>query len=118
MLASNDLRVKPSKIFFWKSKMVLVSTRLKTHGLDHVLEFKYLRSVLEKSGTDGAECSRKVLNAMVLQLECAIVLYKRLLVPVLTYGRRRRDLELGLYGWITSEICFVLGGWIGSKIYR
>ena len=28
--------------------------------LDHISEFKYLRCVLDKSGTDGAECSRKV----------------------------------------------------------
>ena len=27
--------------------------------LDHVSEFKYLGCVLEESGTDGAECSRK-----------------------------------------------------------
>ena len=28
--------------------------------LEHVLEFKYLWCVLDESGTDGAECSRKV----------------------------------------------------------
>ena len=28
--------------------------------LEHVLEFKYFGCVLDKSGTDGAECSRKV----------------------------------------------------------
>ena len=28
--------------------------------LDHVSEYKYLGCVLDKSGTDGAECSRKV----------------------------------------------------------
>ena len=51
--------------------------------LEHVSEFKYLRCVLDKSGTDGAECSRKVasrriagvirslVNATHLQLECA-----------------------------------------------
>ena len=59
--------------------------------LEHVLEFK--------SGTDEAECSRKVangrmvggairslVNARILQLECARVLYESLLMPVLTYG--------------------------------
>ena len=29
-------------------------------NLEHVSEFKYLGFVLHKSGTDGAECSRKV----------------------------------------------------------
>ena len=28
--------------------------------LEHVSEFKYLRFVLEESGTDGTECSRKM----------------------------------------------------------
>ena len=28
--------------------------------LEHVSEFKYLECVLEESGTDGTECSRKV----------------------------------------------------------
>ena len=52
--------------------------------LEHVSKFKYLRCVLDKSGTDGAECSRKMasgrrvkgairslVNARNLQLECA-----------------------------------------------
>ena len=30
--------------------------------LDHASEFKYLRCVLDKSGTDGVECSRKVVS--------------------------------------------------------
>ena len=30
--------------------------------LDHVLEFKYFEYVLDKSGTDGVKCSRKVVN--------------------------------------------------------
>ena len=54
---------------------------------------------LDESGTDGADCSRKVasgrrfagairllINARSLQLECARVLHESLLVPVLTYG--------------------------------
>ena len=54
---------------------------------------------MEESGTDEAECHRKVasgrrvagvikslVNARDLQLECARVLYESLLVPVLTYG--------------------------------
>ena len=30
--------------------------------LEHILEFKYLGCVLDDSGTDEAECSRKVVN--------------------------------------------------------
>ena len=67
--------------------------------LDHVSEFKYYGCVLNDSGTDGAECSRNVasgrrvagairslVNAGYLQLDCSIVLYETLLVPVLMYG--------------------------------
>ena len=55
--------------------------------------------VLDESGTDEAECSRKMargrrvagairslVNARSLQLECARVLHESLLVPVLIYG--------------------------------
>ena len=54
---------------------------------------------MDKSGKDGAECSRKaasgkrvagvirsLANARDLQLECARVLHEKLLVPVLIYG--------------------------------
>ena len=48
---------------------------------------------MDKSGTDEAECSKKVagafrslVNARSLQLECTRVLHESLLVPVLTYG--------------------------------
>ena len=30
--------------------------------MEHVSEFKYLRCVLDESGTDRAECSKKVAN--------------------------------------------------------
>ena len=53
---------------------------------------------MDKSGTDEAKCSRKVVggrkvagiirslvNARSLQLDCARVLHESLLVPVLTY---------------------------------
>ena len=56
--------------------------------LEHVSEFKYSGCVLDESGTDEAECSRKVgsgrrvagairtlVNARNLQLECARVLH-------------------------------------------
>ena len=58
-----------------------------------------MRCVFEESGTDGAECSRKVeserkvagvirslVNARDLQLECSSVLREILLVPVLMDG--------------------------------
>ena len=61
-----------------------------------VSEFKYLRCILEESGTDGAECSRKVVSgrrvtgdirsfvkAKDLQLECARELHETLVVLVL-----------------------------------
>ena len=56
--------------------------------LEHVSEFKYLGCILDESGTDGAECSRKLtsgmrvadpirslVNARDLQLQCPIVLH-------------------------------------------
>ena len=67
--------------------------------LEHVSEFKFLRCVLDESGTDGAECSRKVtsgrrvagvirslVNGRDLQPECARIFHEKLLVPVLMYG--------------------------------
>ena len=67
--------------------------------LEYVSKFKYLGCVLYESGTDEAECSRKVasgrrvavairslVNARNLQFECARVLHETLLVPVLMYG--------------------------------
>ena len=36
--------------------------------LGHVSEFKYLEYVLDESGTDGAECSRKVASGGGLQV--------------------------------------------------
>ena len=70
--------------------------------LEHISEFKYLGCVLNESGTDGKECSRKVasgrrfagpikslVNARDLQFECCRVLYETLLVPVLMYGSEK-----------------------------
>ena len=69
--------------------------------LEHVYEFKYLRCVLDESGTDGAERSRKVLGICSLSvLESCMKhwLYIFLCMAMREcYGRRRRDLELGLY---------------------
>ena len=63
--------------------------------------FKCLGCVLNQLGTDEAECSRKeasgmkvavaiksLFNSRNLQLECARVLHKSLLVHVLTYGSK------------------------------
>ena len=63
--------------------------------IDHVSEFKYLGFILDESGTDGEECSRKaasgrrvagVIRSLVrdLQLERALVLHETLLVAVFT----------------------------------
>ena len=83
-------------------------------SLEHISEFKYLGCVLDKSGTDEAECSRKVVsgrrvagairslvNARSLQLQCARVLHESLLMPALMYGSE-------------TEVCWVSGEWIKS----
>ena len=67
--------------------------------LEHVSKFKYLGCVLDESGTDEAECRRKLaserrvgdairplFNGKGLQLRCFSVLHETLLVPVLMYG--------------------------------
>ena len=75
---------------------------------------------MDESDTCEVECRRKVVrgrrvagatrslaNARGLQLECAGVLYERLLLPVIyvvRYGRGR-SLRLELYRWTTSEVC-------------
>ena len=66
--------------------------------LGYVSEFKHLGCVLDESGTDGVECSRKMARGMRvagairflvkdrdLQLECARVSHETLLVPALIY---------------------------------
>ena len=66
---------------------------------EHLLEYKYFGCVLNESGINEVECSRKVVsgtrvvgairslvNASGLQIECARVLHESLLVPVLMYG--------------------------------
>ena len=67
--------------------------------LEDVSEFKYLGCVLDESGREGVDCSRKrgrgrrvagavrsLLIVRDLQLECAKVLHETLLIPVLIYG--------------------------------
>ena len=64
-----------------------------------------MECVLDESGTDEAECSRKVasgrkvavairslVNTRSLKLKCARVLHESLMVPVLTYSRKT-DME-------------------------
>ena len=64
--------------------------------LEHVSEFHYLGCVLDESGTDGAECRRKVVNgrrvvgairslvnAWDIQLDWVRVLHETWLLPVL-----------------------------------
>ena len=99
--------------------------------LEHVSEFKYLGCVLDESGTNEAERSRKVeigrrvtrvnrflVNARSRQLDCASVLHEYLVVPVLLYGsktmiwREKVGLGLGLFRWTTSEVSWVSGEWI------
>ena len=76
------------------------------------LEFKYLGCVLEESGTDGAECSRKVASGRMVQVPsgpwimigiCILSVLEYFMRHCLClflymamrqcYGRRRRDLE-------------------------
>ena len=70
--------------------------------LEQVSEFKYMGCVLDESGTNDAECCRKVavgrkvagairflVNATVLQLEYARVLNEGLLVPALCTAMRQ-----------------------------
>src|SRR5678815_5002183 len=67
--------------------------------LEQVSEFKYLRYMLDKKGTDDAEFSRKVVNGRKvagaikslvnvkgLSIECARVLHDGMLLPVLMYS--------------------------------
>ena len=77
--------------------------------LEHVSGFKYLRCVLDESGTDGAECSRKVVSGRRMYLFLCIAARQ-------CYRGRRRNLELGLYRRTTSEVCLVLGKWIESRM--
>ena len=96
--------------------------------LEHVLEFKYSGSVLNESGTDGAERSRKVAsgrrfagvlrsldNATDLKMQYARVLHETWFVPILMYGSETMLWKENV--WTTSEDCLVLGGWIESRLH-
>ena len=124
------------KVNAGKSKVILLGVEegleveicVKGIRLGLVSEFKCLGCVLNESGTDKADCSRKVargrraagairslVNDRSLQLECARVLHESLLVPVRMtvviqlYRVRRRGLELGMYIWTTSNVCWISG---------
>ena len=92
--------------------------------LELVLEFKYFGYVLDESGTDGTECSGKVtsggrvagaIRSLVRIGICSLSVLESCIKHCLylfscmaarqCYGKRRRDLESGLYKWITSEDC-------------
>ena len=78
---------------------------------------------MDESGTDEAECHRKVVsgrkvsgaisslvNATGLQLEYAKVSHETLLMSVHMYSSetmmwKERGLRLGLYRWKTSKVC-------------
>ena len=100
-------RRRGQKVNAGKSKVMVLNgmegleCEVHVHGihLEPVSEFKYLGCVLNESGTEVAEYSRKVasgrrvtdairslVNAKDLQLECSKVLHETLLMPVLTYG--------------------------------
>ena len=84
-------------------------------SLEHVLEFKYSGYFLDESGTDRVECSRKLVSGRRVAGICSLkvlaaclkyCLYLFLCMAVRQcYERRRRDLELELYRWTTSEVC-------------
>ena len=87
--------------------------------LENVSKFKYLGCVLDESGTDRAECSRKVasgrkvggasrslVNARDLEFECARGLHEALLEPVLLYSSETmlwKEKERSRY--TTSKVC-------------
>ena len=64
-----------------------------------------------ESGRRVAVAVRSLVNTRSLQFECATVLHESLLVRI------RRGLGFGLSGWTTSEVCWVSGEWIKSRMY-
>ena len=59
--------------------------------LEHLSEFKYLGCVLDESGTNGAECSKKVASGRrvagaIRSLANARDLHEALLISFLIYG--------------------------------
>ena len=96
--------------------------------LEHVSEFKYFGCVLEESGTDWVECSRKVtsgrrvagaisslVNARDLLFECGRVLHETLLLPVLMYGSETMILKEKERSMIRDVLMYNLRGLLGIK---
>ena len=54
--------------------------------MEYISEFKDLSFGVDESGKEGSESFRGVASGRSLQLECARVLHKCLLVSVLMYG--------------------------------
>ena len=93
--------------------------------------------VLDESGTDEVECSRKVasgrkvtgvirslVNARDLQIELPRVLHETLLVTVLMFDSetmlwkgKEKSRVRAIPIWTPSEVCYVLGGGIESEIH-
>ena len=49
-------------------------------------EFKYFRCAFTESGTDEAECHRKVLSGRRIAGAISLILHESLLMPVLMHG--------------------------------
>ena len=86
-----------SKVLLNRDEVLEYEAYVDGMQLEHVWEFKYLGCVLNESGTDKADCYRKVAigkrvacvirplaNAWGLRLDCGSVLHKLLLMPVLS----------------------------------
>ena len=96
--------------------------------LEQVSDFKYLKCVLDESGTDVAECRRKLtsgrkvagairslVNAKGLQPECERLLHEGLLVPVLLYGSETIIWRENDRSRIIAEHMDNLEGFLGIK---
>ena len=73
------------------------------------------------SGRKVASAIRSLVNARDLQLECARVLHETLLVPVLidcseTMMKEKERSRIRAERWTTSEVCWVLGRRIESRM--
>ena len=91
--------------------------------------------ILHESGLEKAECSKKVasvrrvegaisslVNTRDFHFECTRVLHEILLVLVLMYDtetvlwKEKEKSRLGRNKWRTSEVCWVLEGWIETRM--
>ena len=90
---SQKINKAKSKVMFGGEEGSVYELIVDGRQFEDVSECKYLGFVLDRSGTDGAECCRKVVgpirslvNARNLQFECARVLREGFLVPFLLHG--------------------------------